>query len=349
MGQKVNPNILRLSQTNNWNSNYIEKQSTEFYLYAIKDLEIRKIITFFFKINGLIIKNIKINYLNNNLNILIDYYQSTKSSLLIRTLNKQQKIRLKKKFFNLNSKINIKKYNLISKSVKKIFNYKNIIFKSKINIQQKSIKLNKKVKRIKILNYYKKFLSLKAYKTINNLKLNSFLEPLFQSLKQFYPNLVKINLILTPLNNNFLKKTNFYQRTILKKKLIKFKKYNRNEFFKEGINIIFALTSHQNSANLLANYIATTLKKLKRHNFFLRFLKTSLTTFCSKKFLTAIKGIKIKIKGRLNGASRARYKKISVGKYMPVLSINSKINYSEATSFTSNGTIGVKVWICDQF
>jgi Ribosomal protein S3, C-terminal domain len=346
MGQKTNPNILRLSQTDNWKSSYREKKSNELYLYTVKDLEVRKLITFFFKTNGLIIKNVKINYLNNHLNMLIDYHQSSKSVLLIRTLSNQQKVRLMKKQ-NYILKNKIKQYNLISKSVKKFFNYENLVFKSNMIKQQNLPKLNKKAKRIQILNYYKRFLSLKTHKTLGNLNSNKFLEPLFLSLKQFYPELLKLNLILKPLNNNIFKRTSFYQRTILKKKLIKFKKYNRNEFFKEGVNLIFALISHKSSANLLANYIATTLQKLKRHNFFLRFLKTILIAFCSKSFLTVIKGIKIKIKGRLNGASRARYKKISVGKYMPVLSINSQIDYAESTSFTSNGTIGIKVWVCD--
>jgi len=44
MGQKINPNILRINKTLNWNSKYIEKKSTEFYLYSSKDLEVKKFI-----------------------------------------------------------------------------------------------------------------------------------------------------------------------------------------------------------------------------------------------------------------------------------------------------------------
>ena len=57
------------------------------------------------------------------------------------------------------------------------------------------------------------------------------------------------------------------------------------------------------------------------------------------------KGIKIKIKGRFNGAPRARDKYILIGNGVPALTIDSKIDYAEDVSFTANGTFGVKVWI----
>ena len=40
MGQKVNPNIFRLSNKENWNSRYIEKKSNEFY-FQIKTFDVR--------------------------------------------------------------------------------------------------------------------------------------------------------------------------------------------------------------------------------------------------------------------------------------------------------------------
>ena len=131
---------------------------------------------------------------------------------------------------------------------------------------------------------------------------------------------------------------------LIKKKLIRLKKYQKNDFFKEGVNLIFASIINKNSSQLLANYISANLKKLKRHNFFLRFLKSVLNMFITKKF-SRVKGIKIKIKGRINGAPRAKRKIFKIGKRMPVLTINSPISYAENTAFTSNGTLGVKVWI----
>jgi len=63
--------------------------------------------------------------------------------------------------------------------------------------------------------------------------------------------------------------------------------------------------------------------------------------------LSKVQGIKILIAGRLNNAARSRNKIIKIGK-ISLLEINSKIDYSETTAFTSNGTFGVKVWICEK-
>jgi ribosomal protein S3 len=58
-----------------------------------------------------------------------------------------------------------------------------------------------------------------------------------------------------------------------------------------------------------------------------------------------IKGIKIKIKGRINRRPRAKYRIITIGN-IPFMTLKSDIDYSETTAYTSNGTLGVKVWIC---
>ena len=59
--------------------------------------------------------------------------------------------------------------------------------------------------------------------------------------------------------------------------------------------------------------------------------------------LNKIKGIKIKIKGRFNGRSRANSQTIKLANGVPLITINSKIDYSETTAFSKNGTFGVKV------
>jgi len=57
-----------------------------------------------------------------------------------------------------------------------------------------------------------------------------------------------------------------------------------------------------------------------------------------------MRGVKIKIKGRFNGKSKASSKFIIVGQ-VPVQTLVTKIDYSESISYTFNGTFGVKVWI----
>ena len=174
--------------------------------------------------------------------------------------------------------------------------------------------------------------------------MNNFLNKFFESLTVFFNKLINVTLILKPLDKNMKRIINQKRLLMIKKKLIRLKKYQRNDFFKNGINLVFLSVINKNSAELLAKYIATTLKRLKKHNFFLRFLKSVLTVFIKRKMST-VKGVKIKIKGRINGSPRAKRKFIKVGKRMPVLTLNSPISYYESTAFTSNGTLGVKVWI----
>lgn len=57
-----------------------------------------------------------------------------------------------------------------------------------------------------------------------------------------------------------------------------------------------------------------------------------------------VKGIKIKLSGRLNGAEISRSDWLAKGR-MPLQTLRANIDYAEATSFNSYGTVGVKVWI----
>lgn len=344
MGQKTNPNIFRLSRTDNWNSKYIEKKSNEFYLYPAKDLEVRKFIAKFLKKNGLSVHKLKLNYLNNNLNIFVSYAQNCNSISAISNLNKAQKIKFWRNSF-VKKKV-LKMYSRIKTSIKNSHNYEIINYKKNFDLADSQVL--KKLHRIQILKHYKRYLSLKKNKSIKNLITNEFLKKLFESLQEFFDGkLFNIAIILKPLNRVIGKTLKKKQRGLLKKRLIKLKKYQRQKFFKDGVNLMFLALTNQNSANLLSDYIAMNLQKLKRHNFFLKFVLTILKMFINKMFYSVIKGIKIKIKGRINGAPRAKLKTIKIGQHMPVLTLDSKISYSESRAYTSNGTIGVKVWLCE--
>ena len=67
MGQKTNPNILRLGKIKEWKSKYIEKKTTESSNIIFKDLEIRKFISQLFAKNELQVQNCKIAYSENSL------------------------------------------------------------------------------------------------------------------------------------------------------------------------------------------------------------------------------------------------------------------------------------------
>lgn len=57
-----------------------------------------------------------------------------------------------------------------------------------------------------------------------------------------------------------------------------------------------------------------------------------------------IKGAKIRVSGRLNGAEISRSEWLIFGK-MPLQTLRAKIDYGEATSFNTYGTVGIKVWL----
>jgi ribosomal protein S3 len=351
MGQKINPIIFRLSNTNNWPSKYIEKKSSDSALYNFKDIEIRNFIIRFFNYSGLIVQNLKLSHFNNSLYIFVSYFTTLKTASLINNDLKSQKIRFITKKNNTINK-NIKKYD--SARYNKIKNY--IKYKELDHIKQyatknsqifKKEKQTLKLRRIKFLKYYKEYLLTRKHKNIYNIKSNFFLYKFFESLSTFTNKQFDIYLTTKPLSNVI--KQEFTKKNIktLKKDLVKLRRYDQNEFFKEGLNILFLCSTQKNSAKLLSYFIAFQLKKFKRHNFFLRFIKNVLVLFNNKVF-SKLEGIKIKIKGRFNKAPRARSKILTIGNDIPTLTVKSIINYAETTSFTANGTFGVKVWICEK-
>ena len=57
-----------------------------------------------------------------------------------------------------------------------------------------------------------------------------------------------------------------------------------------------------------------------------------------------VKGAKIMVSGRLNGAEIARREWLKEGR-IPLQTLRSDIDYVQATAYTTYGTIGIKVWI----
>lgn len=57
-----------------------------------------------------------------------------------------------------------------------------------------------------------------------------------------------------------------------------------------------------------------------------------------------VKGAKIKVSGRLNGAEISRSDWLAFGK-MPLQTLRANLDYGEATAFNTYGTVGVKCWI----
>ena len=338
MGQKVNPNILRLGKFKEWTSKYIEKKSKESSITTFRDLEIKKFMSQLFTKNNLQIQNYKAYYSENSLHIYISYYNTTK---LIKTTNR---IKLKPKF---RSKLFDKKLTFI----KKVLAKKELYLKKKLNkdirrtLFHKTYFLSKKTQRLNAITNFQNYTNGKKNKTLNKQNKNLFISKILKSLNLFTNKKHNIFLNLKQINKETLLYQNVSKKNkhVLKTSFTKLRRFQENEFFKKGFNLLYNFITNQQNSTFLAAFIAVFLKKLKRPNFFLRFLKLTLETLIIKKF-SKFKRIQIKIKGRFNGAPRSTHKFINMGKNIPILTLNSKIDYGEATAYTSNGTFGIKVW-----
>jgi len=129
------------------------------------------------------------------------------------------------------------------------------------------------------------------------------------------------------------------------------KKYNRSFLyvsrslrFLNSISFlhIFDLAVSTKNAKLLSQFISVNLHNhIRNIRFFLRFIDRIMSLFISH---YGFKGIKISIKGRLNGARRARTIVIQKGK-IPLSTLSSKISYGFSNSMTIYGLCSVKVWL----
>lgn len=74
---------------------------------------------------------------------------------------------------------------------------------------------------------------------------------------------------------------------------------------------------------------------------FRRVMKMMLEKITASK---EVKGVKIALKGRLDGAEMARYEWTKKGR-IPLQTMRADIDYAEKTAHTTYGTVGVKVWV----
>lgn len=343
MSQKTNPNILRLGKIKEWKSKYIEKKSTESSTLVFRDLEMKKFISQLFVKNELKIQNCRIYYSESSLHIYISYY-SFFNSLVIDKKTKPKYINLHSKSFH--DKISNIKKNNIKKQLYTAKTYKKVFSKQpELKLLQTHYFLDKKTQRLNAINNFKVYKNVMNHKTLSHQRINLFVSKILKGLTLFTNKKHNIFLNFKQIN----KETTFFQ-TILKKNkrklkenMTKLRKFQQNEFFKKGLNVLNTFIMNDHSALFLAEFIANYFKKLKRPNFFLRFLKVALTTLSNNKF-SKFNRIQIKIKGRFNGAPRSKHKFINIGQNIPILTLNSKIDYGESTAYTSNGTFGIKIW-----
>jgi len=191
--------------------------------------------------------------------------------------------------------------------------------------------------------------------TINDTKLKKnnygsvedhFVKKLSIPLRKFF-NQKNIRVVLYNLNKKKIPCINSrLEKNTFKKLLMQLRKFNKFSFFEDCLNSIMVVLRSSKSSRILSEFLSKQFEIVKRHNLLLNFLKRALTLFIYSMF-SCIKGVKILIKGRLNGKPRSSHKLIQIGK-VALQTFDSKVDFTCGTAFSSFGTFGVKVWICSK-
>jgi len=125
------------------------------------------------------------------------------------------------------------------------------------------------------------------------------------------------------------------------KKQLKKRELQDHEWF----YLFILMQKFGSSSFLLGNFLKLVLenRRLKKQQ---RFLIDNLREFLldNMKLLTKIKGLKVQIKGRINGSDRSILYKTHFG-CLPLQTFQQSIDYSFSTAYTSYGTFGIKTWI----
>lgn len=210
-----------------------------------------------------------------------------------------------------------------------------------------------KCKRLQIKRSSKKNKLFYSLSTKQTMVLERFEDVLLESLNLYTKKKLHISIRLQNLNKT--KWLSYDQVQNCKIVLRQLKKFSRNSFFKEAINVLIINISRRKSAKILAEFIShqfrlnqmrsdqTTISR--KDNYFLGFLKQSIKLLINSE-MSRLLGAKITIKGRFNRAPRAKKVIMQFGKFS-LQSIDSKIDYYQSTAYTINGTFGIKIWICE--
>lgn len=365
MGQKTDARIFRQGiDKKNWELKHIEKNNEESSLYLYKTLEIQKYVTRFFGLYKMKIHNCKIFYSDGSIQLFVSFYITIKTVYLInKSLTKySKKLSTRTRRRDCNNLLYL--LTVVEKnprSLKKI-NKKNPCWSKKMRgkpwlKKKRWFKLPTRKKKVSIKKIQKinskKGSSYNECKTPITINLKEFQEIFLESLVRYTKNKVNISVTLQSLNRyKQLSQTDIENLKTLFRQLRKFVK---NSFFKEAINIFFISALKRKSARLLAEFISDQFRLnqqrtdqmtiSRKDNYFLGFLKQTIMLFVRYE-PSCLAGVKIAIKGRFNRAPRARTAKIHFGKFS-LQSFSSKIDYYQSTAYTANGTFGVKVWLCE--
>lgn len=302
-----------------------------FFLQKIKMKSIKNIFILRKKLKEKnIIKNCnkKINKITNNL-IKRTFYKFSNSKSITNNFNKNSI----NQQFNKKNKLNLKNN---FKYLKKKFNQIKIFLKLYfyyIYILKYSYKYSK-IPIYNIANHYKEFRKYQLF-FIQPISLPRNFYSIFPKSISNSNQLFNVSIIIKNLNKSCLLTEEMFKKFLI---------FSTDNIWYYYFYIMYKTYP---SSLLIGNFIKKFLGKRslrKKQRFFLNNLRRFITSFFKRELFEKLKGLKIQIKGKLNGKDRAFNYRIRIGS-VPLSTISQKINYNFFPVNTLFGSFGVKIWI----
>jgi ribosomal protein S3 len=316
MGQKVNPVLFRINSKDIvWDSHYFANNQNESSYYLYQDLIIREALDKIFGKRGAVLISCILKRSSTEIKIFIQYYSTRAIQSKGLLLKRLRILKFRKRLW--------KKRYLRKPQILFIENKKQTLKQRILKKLNQNLCINKP--KLKSLN-------------------STSLEKKLGLILIRYTKSLKVTFSFTNIQNNVVSKVMRYApyKTATKK----LRGYSRSLFYFEAMELFVLLSEKGNNAALLTRFIALKFRFMRKHNFFLTFLKRALFIFHKIK-TSKWQGIKIIISGRLNRAPRAKSKIIQCGT-LPLQGANSKVNYSKTHIYSPVGSFGLKVWVCEK-
>ena len=100
---------------------------------------------------------------------------------------------------------------------------------------------------------------------------------------------------------------------------------------------VIQIAKSENESSLIAMSLADQLEKRVAFRRAMRQISQRLQK-------SGIKGFKVQVSGRLNGAEMARYEWVKEGR-VPLQTLRADISYATYRAYTTYGVMGIKVWV----
>lgn len=361
MGQKTNPNILRLGvRQKEWNSRYNIKNTEENNLLNFNDSQIRSFLNKFFYDNGMSVYNLKIKYTDKVIFIFISFIVTKKIEKVVQKGYGLKNLKIKKRQITKKNRKDLiqglqkVRNEVVKDEIKAMLTERiqNVIRKNKINQLKrrnqhnngkKFYHKNRKTKRCSLFflkNYRKNSIKKNSSNKAEVFK-KAFIEKALGGISLFTDKSLDLRIILKNINSKKFMLLKKQERIKLKKTFFSLRRYRRKDFFKEALVILSVAINQRGPSDLLSNYLANQLGKGRRQTYFIAFFKRILSILIKTK-LSKTKGFKIIIKGKFNYRPRSKKRIITIGR-CPVQTFKAEVTQAEATTYTATGTFGVKI------